>query len=583
MTDSSRRVRPHPVRAVEKGNGRNVTGPRRRDLRMFVGMTHTDHPGPTVTRRRALQLAGAAAGVLGAGVVGLPLAATAWAGPALTAPATGFGLFEDLQYLTGTALTDRLDEFVRLGVGWARFQMIWANVQRYSPGSFDWGPVDALVAALVARNIRPLAVLDTSPPWASRAPGCAEDTCAPTDPAQFAAFAKTAAARYTGRVAAWEIWNEQNTDSFFRPGPDVAGYTALLRAVYPAIKGADPNATVLSGGVAPAATRVDGATISPTDFLQGIYDHGGAGFFDAVGWHPYCYPAAPGTDPGTAWNQMSTSAVNARAIMAAHGDGAKQIWATEFGAHTDPAGAGYLTEAQQSDHLVRGINLWRSYSWAGPMVLYQLRDRGTDTSDRENFFGLQRADGTEKPAYQAVVSAIRPSPAPAPEIHGAIAEHYYNTPGLAALFGPTITPERTTPDTIGRYNHFDGGDGGSIYWTPATGAWSVHGAIRGHWASLGWEAGPTGYPTTDERTTPDGVGRYNHFTGGGGASIYWTPPTGAQLVHGAIRNRWASMGWELSSLGYPVSDEYAVPGGRRSNFQHGSLTYRFSDGAVLIG
>jgi len=179
--------------------------------------------------------------------------------------------------------------------------------------------------------------------------------------------------------------------------------------------------------------------------------------------------------------------------------------------------------------------------------------------------------------------APSPAPAPATEVHGAIADHYYGTPGLAALFGPTTTPERTTPDTIGRYNHFTGGDGGSIYWTPNTGAWSVHGAIRGHWASLGWEAGPTGYPTTDERTTPDGVGRYNHFTGGDGASIYWTPATGAQLVHGAIRDRWASMGWERSSLGYPVSDEYAVPGGRRSNFQHGSITYRFSDGAILIG
>jgi len=181
------------------------------------------------------------------------------------------------------------------------------------------------------------------------------------------------------------------------------------------------------------------------------------------------------------------------------------------------------------------------------------------------------------------VRAWSPAPAPATEVHGAIAEHYYNTPGLAALFGPTTTPERTTPDTVGRYNHFNGGDGGSIYWSPNTGAWSVHGAIRGHWESLGWEAGPTGYPTTDERTTPDGVGRYNHFTGGDGASIYWTPATGAQLVHGAIRNQYASMGWELSSLGYPVSDEYAVPGGRRSNFAHGSITYRFSDGAILIG
>jgi len=191
-------------------------------------------------------------------------------------------------------------------------------------------------------------------------------------------------------------------------------------------------------------------------------------------------------------------------------------------------------------------------------------------------------NGRSYAGVSAVITAGAP-PAPTTEMHGAIAEHYYNTPGLVALLGPTTTTERTTPDTIGRYNHFTGGDGGSIYWTPNTGAWSVHGAIRGHWESLGWETGPAGYPTTDERTTPDGVGRYNHFTGGDGASIYWTPATGAQLVHGAIRDRWASMGWELSSLGYPTSDEFAVPGGRRSNFQRGSLTYRFSDGAVLIG
>ncbi len=198
---------------------------------------------------------------------------------------------------------------------------------------------------------------------------------------------------------------------------------------------------------------------------------------------------------------------------------------------------------------------------------------------------LYYPDGNGKLRAFTAPAATPPPPPPAPAngVHGAIADHYYGTPGLAALFGPTITPELTTPDTVGRYNHFDGGDGGSIYWTPNTGAWSVHGAIRGHWESLGWERGPTGYPLTDERTTPDGVGRYNHFTGGDGASIYWTPATGAQLVHGAIRVQYASMGWERSSLGYPTSDEYAVPGGRRSDFQHGSLTYRYSDGAILVG
>ena len=42
------------------------------------------------------------------------------------------------------------------------------------------------------------------------------------------------------------------------------------------------------------------------------------------------------------------------------------------------------------------------------------------------------------------------------------------------------------------------------------------------------------YPVTDETGTPDGVGRFNHFEGG---SIYWTPGTGAKEVHGAIRDQ----------------------------------------------
>jgi uncharacterized protein with LGFP repeats len=46
-------------------------------------------------------------------------------------------------------------------------------------------------------------------------------------------------------------------------------------------------------------------------------------------------------------------------------------------------------------------------------------------------------------------------------------------------------------------------------------------------------------PLTDESPTPDGIGRFNHFQGG---SIYWTPGIGAHEVHGAIRDKWASMG-----------------------------------------
>src|SRR6185295_11918539 len=98
---------------------------------------------------------------------------------------------------------------------------------------------------------------------------------------------------------------------------------------------------------------------------------------------------------------------------------------------------------------------------------------------------------------------------------------------------------------------------------------TVIGAIRDKWIQLGGATSFLGEPLTDETSTPDGVGRYNHFQGG---SIYWTPATGAHEVHGAIRDKWESMGWERSWLGYPVTDEIDFPeGGRVNSFERGQI------------
>ena len=139
---------------------------------------------------------------------------------------------------------------------------------------------------------------------------------------------------------------------------------------------------------------------------------------------------------------------------------------------------------------------------------------------------------------------------------------------------PTWGSEQPSADGVGRYNDFQNG---SIYWTPATGAQSVQGAIKAKWAQDQWETGFLGYPLTDEQPSADGAGRYNNFQGG---SLYWSPTTGAHSVQGAIRDSWAAQGWETGPLGYPTSDEYTVPGGRQSDFQGGSLFWDASTGSV---
>src|SRR5215218_10147522 len=79
----------------------------------------------------------------------------------------------------------------------------------------------------------------------------------------------------------------------------------------------------------------------------------------------------------------------------------------------------------------------------------------------------------------------------------------------------------------------------TAYPSPAGGTRQVGGYIGVHYAALGGPSGVLGGPLTDELATPSGYGRYNHFAGG---SVYWTPATGAWAVGGAIRDRWSWLG-----------------------------------------
>ncbi len=149
----------------------------------------------------------------------------------------------------------------------------------------------------------------------------------------------------------------------------------------------------------------------------------------------------------------------------------------------------------------------------------------------------------------------------------------------AGELGFPTTDESVTPDGVGRYNHFS--KNASIYFTVATDAKAVWGRIRTKWAGLGWESGPMGYPQTDETKTPDGVGRYNHFTKGG--SIYWSGATDAHGVWGEIRKRWQALGWEAGDWRYPTTDEFDITGGKQNNFQGGWIRWMAAGGVVSHG
>ncbi|WP_171058309.1 N-acetylmuramoyl-L-alanine amidase [Modestobacter altitudinis] len=156
-----------------------------------------------------------------------------------------------------------------------------------------------------------------------------------------------------------------------------------------------------------------------------------------------------------------------------------------------------------------------------------------------------------------------------------ISARYASDAGWRTLLGTAIGSQQVTAGVSWQQY-----ERGYAYWTAATGAHSVSGQIWGVYMAAG---GPTvlGAPTTDERPTPDGVGRFNHFANG--ASVYWTPATQAQLVAGQIRNLWQSTGWETGPLGYPTSGELGAGGGALyQTFKTGTVYWTPQAGAVEV-
>ncbi|ASR37338.1 hypothetical protein BAY61_22675 [Prauserella marina] len=171
------------------------------------------------------------------------------------------------------------------------------------------------------------------------------------------------------------------------------------------------------------------------------------------------------------------------------------------------------------------------------------------------------------------------------ETHGDILTKYLANGGHEA-FGAPITDECPAVGN-GKYNHFTGTSATgvtSIYWRLDLGAHILYGPVREHWEQASWEGGLYGYPTSDTSATRDGAGLFNDFAGGdnAGASIYWSPDSGGHGVKGAIRDRWLALDAEQSFLGYPTSDEYDIPTGKRSDFQGGYITWNASTGEVVV-
>lgn len=312
----------------------------------------------------------------------------------------------DLYGMTPAQIDAHLDQMQAMGVNNVRIMIPWAGVEFY-PGYYNWSTVDYMVNAADSRGMGVLGVLNSTPYWAVT-PGTPPLSGAPASPAAYGDFAGLVAERYAGKVGAYEIWNEPNGQMFYAPKPDPAGYTELLKAAYPEIKAADPDATVV-GGVTGAVVDYGDFTMNPVTFIEGVYDAGGADYFDALSFHPYLYslPFSEGTPyPESPITQLERM----RAEMVANGDADKLIWASEYGQPTSE-----VDEATQAAYLRDMLTTWSDLGYTGPAFVWTLQDRATGSTDPEDTFGVIRSDGTWKPAAY-VIRDLATSASTTPEV-----------------------------------------------------------------------------------------------------------------------------------------------------------------------
>ena len=152
--------------------------------------------------------------------------------------------------------------------------------------------------------------------------------------------------------------------------------------------------------------------------------------------------------------------------------------------------------------------------------------------------------------------------------------------GSGGLLGLPISDERQT--NPGRRIQFQNGN---LYWSSAAGAFEVHGAILAKYEQLQGPSGIQGLPLSDEEDVlgrgGTSIGKMSRFEGG---TIYWSPRTGALEVHGEIRGLLESGQGLITSLGFPITDEVHNSGGqiRYNDFERGIIFWTPGRGAQAV-
>jgi len=290
------------------------------------------------------------------------------------------------------------------GFSWVIQLVEWREVEP-APNEFFWEYTDWLVRTAEYYGLDLVLRLDHPPDWA-----VSSEEAMPIDVASYAAFAGRVAARYQGRVMAYVVWNEPNLAAeWAEQPPDPAGYVELLCAAQSAVRAADPQALVVSAGLAPT-NHADATALDDRRYLKAMYAAGAGECFDVLGAHPYGFAYSP-DDAHSAHDGLNFARLaDLRVIMVEQGDGDKPVWATELGWTTDPVEKEkewtQVSEGEQSRYLVIAFERsGQEWPWLERIAVWNL-SRGLAADDERRGYSILADDGTPTLTYKSLAAML---------------------------------------------------------------------------------------------------------------------------------------------------------------------------------
>lgn len=267
-------------------------------------------------------------------------------------------------------MTVELDRMATAGLKWVRFDLAW-RLAETADGVYDTAgylaQLDRTLDYAATKNIRPIVTVVEAPGWSNDNAGF-WDMRSATTRQHYADFMGYLANRTRDRTYInWEIWSEPNSTNNWTGGPNVAAYTDLLIKSYTAIKTADPDARVLTGGL----LNNDQA------FFEGIYSNGGGNSFDDVAIHPYCKAYGPSVTTERFYSFIG-AIQDYRSALVAHGQSSKYMFLTEWGWSVGPGGF-VISEATRATYTSDAVNLLNTVPYkntvaASCLYVMQARD-----------------------------------------------------------------------------------------------------------------------------------------------------------------------------------------------------------------